>query len=163
MKKITRRDFLKVTGVSALTLGLAACGGSSSSTASSTASSVAASTGEPVSGGTLKVALNRTISAQSLDPIYIDSTTADQLCQNYGDPLVLYDADTGTYVPNIATEWDISEDGCTYTFTVPEADLAGKTSRTLKGTATNEYGVTYTAEKTVEIIDIPHGARYKKN
>ena len=118
MKKITRRDFLKVTGVSALTLGLAACGGSSSSTASSTASSVAASTGEPVSGGTLKVALNRTISAQSLDPIYIDSTTADQLCQNYGDPLVLYDADTGTYVPNIATEWDISEDGCTYTFTI---------------------------------------------
>ena len=34
--KITRRNFMKVAGVSALAMGLAACGGSSSSTAAST-------------------------------------------------------------------------------------------------------------------------------
>ena len=42
-KMISRRDFLKVAGISAAALGLAACGGSSSSTASSAASSTAAS------------------------------------------------------------------------------------------------------------------------
>ena len=42
MKRISRRNFLKVAGVGAAALGLAACGGSSSSTASSTASSAAA-------------------------------------------------------------------------------------------------------------------------
>ena len=43
-KMISRRDFLKVAGISAAALGLAACGGSSTSTAASTAST-AASTG----------------------------------------------------------------------------------------------------------------------
>ena len=33
MKRISRRNFLKVAGVGAAALGLAACGGSSSSTA----------------------------------------------------------------------------------------------------------------------------------
>ena len=41
MKKISRRDFLKVAGISAAAMGLAACGGSSSSTAASTAASTA--------------------------------------------------------------------------------------------------------------------------
>ena len=43
MKRISRRNFLKVSGVGSAALGLAACGGSSSSTASSAASSSAAS------------------------------------------------------------------------------------------------------------------------
>ena len=43
-KMISRRDFLKVAGISAAALGLAACGGSGTSTAASTAST-AASTG----------------------------------------------------------------------------------------------------------------------
>ena len=43
-KMISRRDFLKVAGISAAALGLAACGGSSTaSTAASTGSSAAAS------------------------------------------------------------------------------------------------------------------------
>ena len=43
MKRISRRNFLKVAGVGAAALGLAACGGAASSTASSTASSAATS------------------------------------------------------------------------------------------------------------------------
>ena len=39
-KMISRRNFLKAAGVSAAALGLAACGGSSSSTAASTANAV---------------------------------------------------------------------------------------------------------------------------
>ena len=53
MKRISRRNFLKVAGVGAAALGLAACGGSSSSTASSTASSAASAAAEDV---TIKVA-----------------------------------------------------------------------------------------------------------
>ena len=49
-KMISRRNFLKAAGVSAATLGLAACGGSSSSTAGSTASSTAASAAPTASG-----------------------------------------------------------------------------------------------------------------
>ena len=45
MKKISRRSFLKVAGIGAAALGLAACGGSSASTTTSTASSTAASAG----------------------------------------------------------------------------------------------------------------------
>ena len=41
MKRISRRNFLKVAGVGAAALGLAACGGAASSTAPSTASSAA--------------------------------------------------------------------------------------------------------------------------
>lgn len=44
MKKISRRSFLAVAGVSAAALALTACGGSGSSTAASTATSAAAST-----------------------------------------------------------------------------------------------------------------------
>lgn len=74
--------------------------------------------GEPVKGGVLKVALNRTVSAKSLDPLYIDSTTADQIAQNFGDTLVRTNLDSSGFLPNIATSWDISEDGKTYTFKI---------------------------------------------
>ena len=43
MSKISRRDFLKVTGVAAAAVTLTACGGSSSSTASSAASAASSS------------------------------------------------------------------------------------------------------------------------
>ena len=58
MKRISRRNFLKAMGISATALTLAACGGSSSSTAAGTAGSTAASavaTGEPKAGGTLRL------------------------------------------------------------------------------------------------------------
>ncbi len=41
--KISRRNFMQITGISALTMGLAACGGSSSSTAAGSTASPAAS------------------------------------------------------------------------------------------------------------------------
>lgn len=48
-----------------------------------------------------------------------------------------------------------SVDGYKYTYIVPQAALAGKSTLTLAGSATNEYGMTYTAEKTVDINDEP--------
>ena len=43
MKRISRRNFIKIVGAGAAAMGLAACGGSSSSTAASTAGSGASS------------------------------------------------------------------------------------------------------------------------
>ena len=48
MSKISRRDFLKVTGVAAAAAALTACGGSSSSTVSSAASAASAASSEVV-------------------------------------------------------------------------------------------------------------------
>ncbi len=73
---------------------------------------------EPVYGGTLNVSLNRTVSAKSLDPLYVDSTTADQIMQNFGDTLVQTNSDASAFLPSIATDWTISDDGLVYTFTI---------------------------------------------
>ncbi len=111
---------------------LAGCqGGSSSGTTQTTAASASEGTeaetqettagqaqdvGEPVYGGTLRVAVNGNVSAQSLDPFYIDSGSADQIVQNYGDTLILNNDEGDAFVPNIATDWSISDDGLEYTF-----------------------------------------------
>jgi len=74
--------------------------------------------GEPVYGGELKIALNRTIGAQNLDPTLANSTTCDQVILQFGDTLVQETADASDYLPSLATDWTISEDGKLYTFTI---------------------------------------------
>lgn len=88
------------------------------STPAATDTTVTADPGEPVYGGELKVALSRTISAKALDPIFGDSTTCDQVIQQYGDTLVQENADGSEYLPSLATDWTISDDGLVYTFTI---------------------------------------------
>lgn len=50
MKKISRKQFLSLAGMSALTLGLAACGSSGGSSAANAGSTAAASGAAPGSG-----------------------------------------------------------------------------------------------------------------
>lgn len=57
MKKISRRDFLKVAGVSVAALGLSACGGSSASTSTAASTAASAST-EGLGDVTLKIGFN---------------------------------------------------------------------------------------------------------
>ncbi|MFR8076906.1 MAG: twin-arginine translocation signal domain-containing protein [Faecalibacterium sp.] len=64
---ISRRDFLKVAGISAAALGLAACGGSGTSTAASTAST-AASTGSSAAASGSAVTLKLGFSTNEEDP-----------------------------------------------------------------------------------------------
>ena len=103
---------------------LAGCSGGSSGTATPPPApadtSAPADAGEPVYGGELKVALNRTINAGALDPVLANSTTCDQVCLQYGDTLVQETADAVDYLPSLATDWTISEDGKVYTFTIRE-------------------------------------------
>ena len=106
---------------------LSGCSSSSSSTSNPTPAtptpvsadtSAPVSTGEPVYGGTLRVAVNRSINAKALDPCYGDSTACDQIEQQYGDTLVQLSPKGDEYLPCIATNWEISDDGLTYTFTI---------------------------------------------
>lgn len=92
--------------------------GSGSSAPQSSAPS--ADPGEPVYGGTLNVAINRTINANALDPVYANGTHCDQVVLQYGQTLVEENAAATDYVPCLATDWTVSEDGLVYTFTIRE-------------------------------------------
>lgn len=72
---------------------------------------------EPVSGGTL------TYLANTEPPVWdgqrIPSLNVNSLNSSIFDTLVAQDAD-GTYKPGLATSWEISDDGLTYTFDLRE-------------------------------------------
>ena len=89
------------------TLVLSALSGCSSSSSSTS-----------VYGGTLRIAINRSINAKALDPIFADGTACDQVVNQYGETLVQLSPDGSEYLPCIATDWTISDDGMTYTFTI---------------------------------------------
>ena len=88
MKKISRRDFLKVTGLVGASAALTACGGSASSAAASTASSAAGSaalgadTQAIVDRGVLKVGVKNAVQGFSFQDTltgeYRASRTASQ-------------------------------------------------------------------------------------
>jgi peptide/nickel transport system substrate-binding protein len=84
------------------------------SAASSPATTPAASTGTPVDGGTITVAIDSDLGG-AFD---IHSTAADisaLVLRNVFDSLVVQDSD-GSFKPWLASSWDISADGLHYTF-----------------------------------------------
>ena len=80
----------------------------------------AADPNEPVYGGELKVAINRSIAADALDPVVANGTHCDQVVLQYGQTLVEENAEATDYIPCLATDWTISDDGLVYTFTIRE-------------------------------------------
>ncbi len=151
---LSRRQFVTLMGTT--TAGLAmlsmtGCGGGGGDAAAPAGGSAPA--GEPVKGGTFKVALNRTISAKSLDPLYVDSTTADQVCQNYGDTLVQENFDQSEYLPCIATKWEISEDGKVYTFTIRD-DVHFQPGKFQDGRLLTAEDVAYSINRAKEMGDL---------
>jgi len=161
-KQVNRRSFLKSLGIlglgatSAATI-LAACSDTSESTTtagggvatSTTAGGDGNGAMEPVVGGTLREGYNRDIS------------THDPLTTNWYDPayFAIYEAivsnnPDGETVPQFASDWSVSDDGLTYTFTVPE----GKTSHsggTIDAEALAEFYRTIQAESFVAGLASP--------
>ena len=121
MKRISRRNFLKAMGISATALTLAACGGSSSSTAAGTAGSTAASAvaiGEPKAGGTLRLCYSSPIATPGYTPRATNNAAIYYLTLSY-ESLTSYDAE-GNMIPNLATEWDVNTDELSITWTLRE-------------------------------------------
>jgi peptide/nickel transport system substrate-binding protein len=87
---------------------LSACGGNQSS---------GGDPGTPKSGGTLKVSFfpdNPTFSC--IDPFQVYWIESRSIIRNYADSLTDQDPQTGRIVPWLASSWQISPDGRTYTF-----------------------------------------------
>ena len=117
MKRISRRNFLKVAGVGAAALGLAACGGSKSgSTATSgTASSAAGSSTGSVNtaGFTVQYGSN----PETLDPALNSAVDGANTIITIFEPLLLIN-ENNEVVGGQAESWEASEDGLTWTFTM---------------------------------------------
>lgn len=73
---------------------------------------------EPQYGGVMKIALENNV--KNLDPLYIDSTTAEQVMCQVGETLIETNSDCSEYLPCLATSWEISEDGLEYKFKIRE-------------------------------------------
>ena len=116
MKRISRRNFLKVAGVGAAALGLAACGGSKSgSTATSgNASSAGSSTGSiNTAGFTVQYGSN----PETLDPALNSAVDGANTIITVFEPLLLIN-ENNEVVGGQAESWEASEDGLTWTFTM---------------------------------------------
>lgn len=110
---LSRRNFLRTAGLfglGAAAVGLAGCS-SDDGTTSDTGTS-----GEQASGGTLVISLPS--SPKYLDPILYTGTYESQIINSVGDTLVEYKMDLSEISTSLATEWTISDDGLTYTFTI---------------------------------------------
>lgn len=116
MKRISRRNFLKVAGVGAAALGLAACGGSKSgSTATSgTASSAGSSTGSVSTAGfTVQYGSN----PETLDPALNSAVDGGNTIITVFETLLIIN-ENNEAVPGQAESWTTSEDGLTWIFTM---------------------------------------------
>ena len=114
MKRISRRNFLKVAGVSASALGLAACGGSksgSTATSGSTAGSTAG--GVNTAGFTVQYGSN----PETLDPALNSAIDASNTIITIFEPLLLIN-ENNEVIGGQAESWEASEDGLTWTFTM---------------------------------------------
>jgi len=82
-------------------------------TAASGINQPTASTGEAKYGGILKAAMQ--VDVTHLDPHFIDSYSSSLVTEEIYEGLVQFDPDMNVQ-PSLATSYDISEDGLTYTF-----------------------------------------------
>ena len=114
MKRISRRNFLKVAGVGAAALGLAACGGSKSgsiATSGSTAGSTAGGTN--TAGFTVQYGSN----PETLDPALNSAVDGGNTVITVFETLLIIN-ENNEAVPGQAESWTTSEDGLTWTFTM---------------------------------------------
>ena len=114
MKRISRRSFLKVAGVGAAALGLAACGGSksgSTATSGSTAGSTAG--GVNTAGFTVQYGSN----PETLDPALNSAIDGANTIITIFEPLLLIN-ENNEVIGGQAESWETSEDGLTWTFTM---------------------------------------------
>ena len=117
MKRISRRNFLKVAGVGAAALGLAACGGSksgSTATSGSASSAAGSSTGSVNTAGfTVQYGPN----PETLDPALNSAIDAANTLVTIFEPLLIIN-ENNEVIGGQAESWEASEDGLTWTFTM---------------------------------------------
>lgn len=136
-----RTTLAAVAGLLSLTT-LAACSSASTSTTSG------ADSATPVSGGSITwaVAAEPSCFAPAFDDVLADRA----ITRNVVDSLVYQEKD-GTYTPWLASAWETSKDGITYTFTLRD-DVKFSSGATLDAAAV-KANLDYTR-------DSAHGSSY---
>ena len=117
---VSRRNFLRATGATAAAGAIAGCtdGGSENTEGTPTATDE----GTESSGGEGGKELNLINStATTLDPISATGTASGRVIQQIFDSLMVYANATTTVESRLASEYEVSEDFTTYTFTLNEA------------------------------------------
>ncbi len=128
----SRRSFLAATGSVAGAAALAGCsgGGGTETEADETTSGGGSTETEPEetptateaetpsSGGTLNRINTGTVT--TFDPIAATDTASGRVIRNVFDTLMIYENATTTAVSQLATDFEVSEDFTTYTFTLAE-------------------------------------------
>lgn len=100
-----------------LALSLVACGGGNTSSAGSTADGSSTAGGETTGSKVLNVMIE--VEVASLDPQLATDGTSFEVIADYTDGLMQMDAE-GQAVEALAESYEVSEDGCTYTFHIRE-------------------------------------------
>ncbi|MFP3855112.1 MAG: peptide ABC transporter substrate-binding protein [Anaerolineales bacterium] len=104
---------------------LAACGGGAVQTVVVTEvvegevqESVVTATPEPEGAGPVTLRSAETTDIPDLDPQIAEDVISIDMIENLFVHLTNYDRDTSEIVPEAATDWEVSDDGLTYTFTI---------------------------------------------
>ena len=139
-KTVSRRGFLSGLGAVGLTgaaLSVAGC--------SSDGGTASAGSGEVTEGGTLNISLSA--SPALLDPVKYTGVYESQIINTICDTLVQYSMDLAEIVPCLATEWAVSDDGITYTFTLRD-DVKFQPGEYQDGRAMTAEDVKYSLERS---------------
>ncbi|MBY4797687.1 ABC transporter substrate-binding protein [Collinsella sp. AGMB00827] len=140
-KTISRRGLLGGLGALALggaALSLAGCGDSSGA---------GSGTGGGGAGGTLAISL--AASPAYLDPIKYTGVYESQVINSVCDTLVQYSMDLSKIAPCLATVWEISEDGMTYTFDL-RSDVVFQKGEYQDGRAMTAEDVKFSLERSAQ-------------
>ncbi|HLR02256.1 MAG TPA: ABC transporter substrate-binding protein [Virgibacillus sp.] len=105
------------------------------------------SSGEAEDGGTLKVGLSA--NPNTLDPIAYTGIYESQIMRSIGDTLLVYNEDQSDFTPALATDWDISEDMKSYTFTLRD-DVQFQPGEYQDGREMTAEDVKYSLERSAE-------------
>lgn len=136
--KISRRSFVGGVSIFAAAMAGTALSGCSSDGGST-------STGAGADGGTLVLSLPS--SPKYLDPIKYTGAYEAQIIWCVCDTLVDYNIDLTEIVPQLATEWKVSDDGLTYTFTIRD-DAKFQAGQYQEGRAVVAEDVKYSLERS---------------
>jgi peptide/nickel transport system substrate-binding protein len=162
-----RRKDLRTRIVAYLTTGLllaavlVGCAPAAPATTDAAPAQAAAST-EPKAGGTLYI--GQDFGPQSLDPHKNLAWASINIYESIYNGLVKWNADETELVPDLATSWEISEDGLVYTFKIRQGvkfhngreltaeDVKFSLDR-LRDPDVSIYAANYTAVESVDVVD----------
>ena len=151
---MSRRHFLELCGVAGSALGavsLAACGGTSSDGGDAAATTDGADI-------TLTIGLEDEPESMDIQQVGYD----DMVHQLLYEPLICYSADMSEVQPAFATKFETSEDGLTFTFTLPEdatfsngdaIDANAVDASVKRYLATSQYASDYDSVDSFEVVD----------